>query len=90
VSEIVTASQQQRQGIEQVAMGVSEMEKTTQAGAAGAEESAASAEELNGLATTVQDLVDNLRLMVGAASEAPATTQAGATAEARSEMRRAA
>lgn len=94
VTEIVTASQQQRQGIEQIASGVAEMEKTTQAGAAGAEEGAAAAEELKGLASSVQDLVGDLRRMVGATTDGPSTADAGshgpAAVVARAAARRAA
>jgi methyl-accepting chemotaxis protein len=66
ISEIVTASQQQKQGIEQVAASIAEMERGTAAGAASAEEGAAAAEELNGQAQTVKTLVDNLLDLVGA------------------------
>ena len=76
VSGIVAASQQQRQGIEQITSGTSEMERVTQAGAAGAEESAAAAEELNGLAATVQQLVDDLHGMVTSSRDVQAGEEA--------------
>jgi methyl-accepting chemotaxis protein len=81
VSGIAGASQQQRQGIEQITAGMNDMEKTTQSGAAGAEESAAAAEELSGLAASVQELVMDLRRMVTSeAGEASATSQDGEAA----------
>ena len=76
MSGIVAASQQQRQGIEQITSGTSEMERVTQAGAAGAEESAAAAEELNGLAATVQQLVDDLHGMVTSSRDVQAGEEA--------------
>jgi methyl-accepting chemotaxis protein len=76
VSGIVAASLQQRQGIEQITSGTSEMERVTQAGAAGAEESAAAAEELNGLAATVQQLVGDLHGMVASSRDVQAGNEA--------------
>jgi methyl-accepting chemotaxis protein len=72
VSGIVSASQQQRQGIEQITSGMSEIERVTQSGAAGAEESAAAAEELKHLAGSVQGLVTDLRSIVASKSDSGA------------------
>ncbi len=82
VSGIVDASQQQRQGIEQIEAGTAGMEKTTQAGAAGAEESAAAAEELSGLAASGQELVVDLRRMVTSETDSTATPSSGAPSSA--------
>jgi methyl-accepting chemotaxis protein len=80
VSGIAGASQQQRQGIEQITAGMNDMEKTTQSGAAGAEESAAAAEELSGLAASVQELVVDLRRMVTSDTDQPSESGAHASA----------
>jgi hypothetical protein len=88
VSGIAGASQQQRQGIEQITAGMNDMEKTTQSGAAGAEESAAAAEELSGLAMSVQELVVDLRRMVTSAAEEARTSPGVVRAEAPEAARR--
>ena len=94
VTGIVAASQQQRQGIEQITTGVAEMEGVTQSGAAGAQEGAAAAEELKGLAESVQELVEDLREMVAASEHGAARTWSQASsyeaADRTSGIRRAA
>jgi len=65
VAEIAHASAEQHQGIEQVNVAVSQMDKVTQSNAAGAEESASAAEELNAQATELQRLVADLQQLVG-------------------------
>jgi len=71
VGEIATASSEQRQGIDQVNIAVSQMDKVTQTNAAGAEESASAAQELNSQAADLQGLVDSLQALVGG-QETPA------------------
>ncbi len=67
VAEIAQASKEQTQGIEQVNTAVSQMDKITQSNAAGAEESAAAAEELSAQAVVLQEsVVDLLALVDGA------------------------
>jgi methyl-accepting chemotaxis protein len=68
MGSISTSAQQQRQGIEQVTTAVSQMEKVTQTGAAGAEEGAAAAEELQALAEEARALVTQLQELVGASA----------------------
>jgi methyl-accepting chemotaxis protein len=64
--EVATASQEQSQGISQVNIAVTQMDKVTQSNAASAEESAAAAEELTAQAETLKDAVsDLLRLVDG-------------------------
>jgi len=58
VEQVATASGEQNQGISQVNVAVTQMDKLTQANAATAEESASAAHELNGQA-------DHLRMAVG-------------------------
>ena len=72
VGEIATASNEQRQAIEQVTTAVSQMDKVTQANAAGAEETASASAELNAQADVMRDSVLDLRALVdGSASSAP-------------------
>ena len=56
VDEIAAASQEQSQGIGQVNIAVTEMDKLTQQTAANAEESASAAEELNAQAEQMKGL----------------------------------
>jgi methyl-accepting chemotaxis protein len=65
VAEIASASNEQSQGIGQVTIAVSQMDKVTQSNAASAEESAASAEELNAQSHMLKDTVADLRKLVG-------------------------
>ena len=57
VGEISAASNEQAQGIEQVNVAVSEMDKVVQHNAAGAEEFAGASEELNGQARQMNEMV---------------------------------
>ena len=68
VGEITSASKEQAQGIGQVNIGVTELDKVTQSNAASAEESASSAEELNDLAGYMKKHVVKLSDLVGGAS----------------------
>jgi len=65
VGEITTASTEQAQGIEQVNIAVSEMDKITQQNAANAEESASASEELNAQAEEMKSFVHELSAAVG-------------------------
>ena len=69
VGEIATASQEQAQGIEQVKLSVTEMEKVTQSSAAGAEESASASEEMNAQSEGMQAYVGDLAAIVGGAGK---------------------
>lgn len=80
VGEIAAASSEQSQGIEQVNIAVSEMDKVVQQNAATAEESASASEEMNAQAeqmkSVAQDLNDMItgngnRQMVAPAASAP-------------------
>ena len=68
VDGIAAASQEQSQGIGQVNIAVSEMDKVTQQTAANAEESAAAAEELNAQAEQMKGYVDDLVHVIGASA----------------------
>ena len=64
VAEIAAASSEQAQGIDQVNMAVTEMDKVTQQNAANAEESASAAEEISAQAEQMKGMVDELAVMV--------------------------
>ncbi len=55
INDISSASNEQAQGIEQINTAVATMDKVTQQNAAGAEQAAAAAEELTGMATSMRD-----------------------------------
>ena len=64
MNEIAAASQEQTQGISQIAKAISQIEQTTQENSATSEEAAASAEELSAQANSVKDIVLQLVLLV--------------------------
>ena len=57
VNEITSSSEEQAHGVNQISIGVSDMNRTTQQNAANAEESAAASEELNSLAAELKSMV---------------------------------
>jgi methyl-accepting chemotaxis protein len=65
VAEIATASNEQSQGIGQVTVAVSQMDKVTQGNAASAEESASASEELSAQAEMMRESVRSLQALVG-------------------------
>lgn len=69
VDGIAAGSAEECRGLEQIAKAIGQMEQVTQMTAANAEESAASAEELNGQSETMKGLVLELNLLVNGASE---------------------
>ena len=75
VAEIAAASGEQSQGIEQVNIAVTEMDKVTQSNAAGAEESASASEELNAQAEEMKSMVSELVAMVGGSANGSAKSQ---------------
>jgi methyl-accepting chemotaxis protein len=82
VAEIAQASVEQTRGIVEVNTAVSQMDKITQANAAGAEESASAAEELSAQAAAQKDAVAELLALVDgskrrAGAGRPATTPSG-------------
>lgn len=70
VGEIAAASNEQAQGIEQVNVAVTEMDKIVQQNAANAEESASAAEEMNAQAEQMKGMVDELATLVGGSGNA--------------------
>lgn len=69
-AEVANASREQSQGIQQVNMAVTQMDKITQGNAAGAEESASAAEELSAQASSLKEVVGELLSMVGGTAAA--------------------
>lgn len=65
VQEIAAASREQAQGVEQVNLALTEMDKVVQKSAAHSEESAASSEELSSQANELKGVVDQLIGVVG-------------------------
>ena len=65
VHEVAVATNEQSQGIAQVNIAVSQMDKVTQSNAANAEESAGAAEELNAQAESMREAVTDLQKLVG-------------------------
>ena len=80
IKQIAAASAEQSHGIAQVNTAVSQMDKVTQSNAAGSEESASAAEELNAHAGLLRGLVAELQELMGDRALAPSTegpTRAG-------------
>ena len=69
IAEIAAASREQSQGIEQINLGVSEMDKVIQQNAAAAEESASASEELSSQAQEMNAIVFDLSAIVGGGEE---------------------
>ncbi|MBN1344894.1 MAG: methyl-accepting chemotaxis protein [Phycisphaerae bacterium] len=64
VAQITQASSEQAQGVDQVNTAVAQMDKVTQANAAGAEECASASEEMSAQAENVRAMVNDLVAMV--------------------------
>jgi methyl-accepting chemotaxis protein len=62
VAGIATASNEQAQGVEQVSIGLHQIDGVTQSNSASAEESASAASEMNSMAKNLQALVAKFRL----------------------------
>jgi methyl-accepting chemotaxis protein len=71
---ITRASNEEAQGVEQINVAVSQMDKVTQQNAAGAEESASAAEELSAQAIAVNSIVAELAALVNGHHDARATS----------------
>jgi methyl-accepting chemotaxis protein len=69
VGEIAVASDEQRQGISQVNIAVSQMDRVTQSNAASAEESASASQELNALSLGMKAAADRLQHLLTGRSE---------------------
>ena len=87
VGGIAIASREQSQGIEQITIAVSEMDKVTQANAATAEESASASEELNAQAASMKQAVSDLQEIAGTAAS-PGAARPAAKSETAPEAAR--
>ncbi|MEN9841405.1 MAG: Dipeptide chemoreceptor protein [Verrucomicrobiota bacterium] len=65
VAEVATASHEQSEGLTQINVAVSQMDKVTQSNAAGAEETASAAEELNAQSEELRNASAQLAALVG-------------------------
>ncbi|MRS11957.1 MAG: hypothetical protein EG823_02655 [Actinobacteria bacterium] len=82
VSEVAAASDEQAQGIDQINTAVSEMDRVTQASSSNSEESASASEELSAQARELQEMVVQLRIVVGGQKAASRMDEYGYTGAA--------
>jgi methyl-accepting chemotaxis protein len=75
INGIARASNEQAQGVEQVNIAVSQMDRVTQQNAAGAEEAASASEELSAQAVAVNSVVEDLSALVGSVKKTETTSQ---------------
>ena len=73
VAEIASAAKEQAQGIRQVGVAMTQMDKVTQGNASSAEQTSSAAEELNSQAKLLQDNVERLRALIASTSRSGAT-----------------
>ena len=64
IDEIALSSEEQAQGIDQIAKAVAEMDRVVQQAAASAQESASASEEMNGQAAQMKNYAEKLRGIV--------------------------
>ncbi len=91
VNEVASASREQSEGLVQINGAISQLDKVTQGNAAGAEETASAAEQLNAQSTELLQAASGLAALVGldtavahAAPAAQSAAPAGRAASARS------
>ena len=72
VADIASDSTEQKTGIDQISIAVSQMDQVTQQNAAAAEESASASEELSSQAATLRDTLQQLLHLVGQAAHVAA------------------
>ena len=69
VAEIAMAAKEQAQGIKQVDIAMTQMDRVTQGNASSAEQTSSAAEQLNSQAKLLQDNVEHLRLLISESSQ---------------------
>jgi methyl-accepting chemotaxis protein len=69
VAEIASAAREQSQGIRQVGVAMTQMDKVTQGNAASAEQSSSAAEELTNQAQLLQENVEQLQTLIASTSQ---------------------
>ncbi len=87
IAEIATASTEQTQGISQVNTAIGQMDKITQANAAGAEESASAAQELTAQTVTQKQSVESLLALVSHTGKAGKTANVATAASGQPHVR---
>ena len=75
VAEIAVAAKEQSQGIKQVGIAMTQMDKVTQSNASSAEQTSSAAEELNGQARLLQESVEQLRSLIASTANSHADEQ---------------
>jgi len=75
VAEIAVAAKEQSQGIKQVGIAMTQMDKVTQSNASSAEQTSSAAEELNSQARLLQDSVEQLRSLIASTASSHAGEQ---------------
>jgi ABC-type transporter Mla subunit MlaD len=90
VASIAQASKEQSQGIGQITSAVSQMDKSTQANAAGAEESASAAQELRAQAAQLKTSLADLEALIEGHKRQPGAGPAPSTSAPANPTRRAA
>jgi methyl-accepting chemotaxis protein len=73
VAEIASAAKEQAQGIRQVGVAMTQMDKVTQGNASSAEQTSSAAEELNSQAKLLQENVEQLRALIASTSRSEPT-----------------
>jgi methyl-accepting chemotaxis protein len=73
VAEIAIAAREQSQGIRQVGVAMTQMDKVTQGNAASAEQSSSAAEELTNQAQLLQENVEQLQTLIASTSQSAGT-----------------
>jgi methyl-accepting chemotaxis protein len=86
MSDISNASDEQARGIEQISTATAELDKAIQSNAANSEETAASAEELNAQALSLQDYVSELVVLVDGAASGQGASDAPSVTSFRSSL----
>jgi methyl-accepting chemotaxis protein len=87
VAEIAAASNEQAQGIAQINVGLSQIDKVTQQNTASAEECAAAAEELSGQAMNLNAMLSRFQLKSGASGQIQHTVRSAAALSSPSAQR---
>ena len=80
-AEVSSGSNEQAQGIEQVNIAVSQLDKVTQSNAANAEESASASEELSAQARELSEMVTTLVQIVGGSDASTGERRGASTAQ---------
>ncbi|GMV92996.1 MAG: hypothetical protein AMXMBFR82_27740 [Candidatus Hydrogenedentota bacterium] len=88
IGEVAAGSKEQSQGIEQINIAVSQLDRITQSNAASSEESAAASEELSAQAAQMRDIVNGLTRYVNGATNGAASSVRIASRTRSSDKRR--